>query len=160
MVSLALLAFCFAAPAVAGDSTEALDRARALEAEGMSELGAHFRFEEALLSEDNDRVTVFLSMPHGARVIIEELTLSIDGKPVVKHPYAVSELMLLQGRAEQLLYVSRLSRGEHQLKVDLKVMQGKVLPMRPYAFVKERTAKFIEVLLTGSPVRQIEVQEW
>lgn len=145
----------------AADAIDVLDRARALEAEGMANLTAHYRFEEGLLSEDNDRVLVFLSMPHGARVILDEITVLIDGKPVHRHAYGVNELLQLQGRATQLLYAGRISRGEHTIRFDVKTMQGKVLPMsQAFAFSKGRTAKYFEVQLAGQVARQVEVQEW
>lgn len=147
-------------PVQADDPVATLARARAVEAAGLADLSAFYRFEDGLLAEDNDRVLIFLSMPHGARMIMDELTVLIDGKPVLRHPYSVGELMLLQGRATQLLHVTRLPRGEHTLKVDIKVMQGRVSPMQPYTFTKERTSRYLEILLTGAPVRQIEVAEW
>ena len=127
----------------------------------MANLSAHHRFEEALLSEDNDRVLVFLSMPHGARVILDEITVILDGKPVHSHTYGVNELLLLQGRASQLLYAGRMSHGDHTIRFEVKTMQGKVLPMnRAFSFAKGRTAKYFEIQLVGAPARQIEVQEW
>lgn len=142
------------------DSFSILDRARKLETDGMILLGENFRFEDALVSEDNDRFMVFLSIPHGARVIVDEVSIILDGKVVHRHTYSTSELMLFQSRASQLLYVSRLPPGEHDIRIDVKTMQGKVLPMRAYAFVKERTAKFVDVRLAGAPVRTIEVADW
>lgn len=158
--AVTVLACVVAAPVAALDAIETLDRARTLEAEGMSDLASFFKFEDGLLAEDNDRVVVFLSMPHGARLIMDEVAVTIDGEVVLRHPYSVGELMLLQGRASQLLHVTRLPRGEHTIKVDLKVMQGRVMPMQPFAFTKERTSRYLEILITGSPVRQIEVVEW
>jgi hypothetical protein len=146
---------------IAGDSIDVLDKARALEAEGMSNLTAHYRFEEGLLSEDNDRILVFLSMPHGARVILDEIAVHLDGKPVHRHAFGVNELLLLQGRATQLLYAGRIARGDHAIRFEVKTMQGKVLPMnQPFGFSKGRTAKYFEVQLSGAPARQIDVQEW
>jgi hypothetical protein len=158
---LALVAFLAAGSATAADSTDVLERARALEAEGMTSLSAHYRFEEALLSEDNDRIAIFLSMPHGARVILDEINVIIDGKSVHRHVYGVNELLMLQGRASQPLYLSRIVHGDHTIKIEIKTMQGKVLPMlAPYAFSKGRTAKYFEILLSGAPARQIDLQEW
>lgn len=157
-----LIASLLQIPSVAAtdDPSDILNKALALEAEGTSLLGEHYRFEEALVSEESDRLMIFLSMPHGARVIIDEVTLSMDGKLLTKHAYSVSELMLFQSRATQLLYTSRISQGQHVLRVDVKVMQGKVLPMQAYTFFKEGTAKYVDVQITGAPVRQIEVTDW
>lgn len=137
-----------------------LEKAQKLEVDGMSLLTENYLFEESLFSEGSDRMMVFFSLPHGARVIIDEITLLIDGKPVAKHAYSVSELLLLQGRAVQLIYAGRIPIGDHTIKFEPKVIQGRVKPMSPYSFTKSRKPKFFEVELSGSPARQFEVKEW
>lgn len=126
----------------------------------MSLLSEYLRFEEELLAEDNDRVLVFLSMPHGARVIVDEIRLSIDGEQVERYVYSAGELVALRQRATQLVYASRIKRGEHTLMVNVRTMQGSVVPMKPYAFIKGRASKFMEIVIAGLPIRQIGIQEW
>lgn len=155
-----LLSLVAAASASAAGPVDTLNRARVLEAEGLAEMASLYRFEETLMTEDNDRVVVFLSMPHGARLIMDELVLYIDDQPVVRHRFTVTELMQLQGRAVKLLHVTRLPAGGHSIRIDLKVMQGRVNPMPTYLFTKSKASKFIEFLITGAPVRQVDVLEW
>lgn len=140
--------------------TVLLEKAQKLEVDGMSLLTENYLFEESLFSEGSDRIMVFFSLPHGARVIIDEVNLLIDGKPVAKHAYSVSELLLLQGRAVQLIYAGRIPIGDHTIKFEPTVIQGRVKTMSPYSFTKSRKPKFFEVELSGSPVRQFEVKEW
>lgn len=152
----------FVATASAGepDSAAVLDRARSLEAEAMAEMSSLYAFEEALMTEENDRVIIFFSMPHGARVILTEVVLTLNDKPVVNRPLSVGELLVLQGRGAQVLHATRLPIGDHRLRVDVKAMQGRVTPMPTFTFTKNKFSKFIQILLSGSPVRQFEVLEW
>jgi hypothetical protein len=153
-------ALILSAGAHAGDAVEVLERAQAVEVQGMDALTGHYRFEEGLMTEDSDRLLVFMSMPHGARVIINDLTLYLDDVEVVMHKYTVAELMQLQGRATQLLYATRVPRGEHRIRAEIRVTQGKVNPMKTYVFTKERSTKYLELQFAGSSVRQVEVAEW
>lgn len=143
------------------DSGSVLDRARALETESASLLLDHHYFEEELVSPESDRMVVFFSMPHGARVILTWLNLYLDGKLVLAHPYGVDELMLLQGRNSQLLFLARIPPGPHTLLAEVQAMQGQVKPMQQaYKFVKGKKAKFFELQFGGYPIREFEVAEW
>lgn len=155
-----LIAAAASSLAGAADPLVTLERSRTLEAEGLAKLAELYRFEETLMTEDNDRVIMFLSMPHGARVIMDELTLYVDDRPVVRDRFSVTELMQLQGRAVKLLHVTRLPAGGHSVRIDIKVMQGRINAMQPYLFTKSKASKFIEFVVTGAPVRQIDVLEW
>lgn len=137
-----------------------LERSRVVEADSMTLLMKHYRLEEELVLPQNDRLMVFLDMPHGGRVILSELTLYLDDKPVVTHSYSSSELMLLQSRNTQPLYVTRLPPGPHSMKIETKTMQGKVRPMNPYTFIKGPGAKYVEFQLVGSPAREVFAIEW
>jgi hypothetical protein len=159
-----LTAICVAILAMgvhAEDSGSLLDRTRALETESAALLYDHHLFEEELVSPESDRMVVFFSMPHGARVILTWLNLYLDGKLVLTHPFGVDELMLLQGRSSQLLFLARIPPGPHSLKAEVQAMQGQVKPMKAsYAFVKGKKAKFLELQFGGYPVREFEVVEW
>lgn len=142
------------------ESASVLDRARELEAEALADMASLYAFEETLMTEENDRVVIFFSMPHGARVILSDVVLTINDKPVVSRPLSVGELLVLQGRGVQLLHATRLPVGDHRLRVDVKVAQGRVTPMQTFTFTKNKFSKFIQVMLGGSPVRQFDVIEW
>jgi hypothetical protein len=157
---LAAVLFVGSASGSEPDSAAVLDQARSLEAEALAEMSSLYAFEEALMTEENDRVIIFFSMPHGARVILNEIVLSINDKPVVSRPLAVSELLVLQGRGAQVLHATRLPIGDYRLRVDVKVMQGRVTPMQTFTFTKNKFSKFIQVMLGGAPARQFEVIEW
>lgn len=160
LLAAALLMF-FALVVRADDVDVLLDRAMGLETESASLLFDHYRFEEDLAAPESDRMVVFFNMPHGARVILSELTLYLDGKPVFTHPYSTDELMLLQGRNSQLLFLTRVPQGPHSLKAEAKVMQGQVRPMQQaYKFSKGKKAKFLELQFAGYPIREFEVGEW
>jgi hypothetical protein len=156
----ALLALVSAAPH-ADEVDVLLERARSLETKSTDLLVDHYRFEDELVSPESDRLLIFFSLPHGARVIMTELTIYLDGKQVLSYPYSVDELMLLQGRSSQLLYLNRIPPGPHTLKAVVKVMQGSVQPMQqPYKFTKGKKAKFIELQLAGYGAREFAVTEW
>jgi hypothetical protein len=148
------------AAARADDATALLERLQVLEAESASLLLDHYRFEESLMTPDNDRLTVFLYMPHGARMILNDATLVLDGKPVLKHVFSVNELQTLRDRNALLFYVSRLPAGEHTLRLDVRAMQGRLVPMKTHAFVKGETPKFVEIQIAGYDERQPFAMDW
>lgn len=156
----ALLAFCLAGGAQAQEGTSVLDRARAIEAEGLSVLHGHHGFESALLSPDSDRLSVFLTMPHGARVILNDATLYIDDKKVLHHFFSVNELQALRDRASNIFFATRIAPGQHTIRLDVKTMQGTVVPMKTHAFVKGRAAKYIEIQIAGYDFRQPFATDW
>lgn len=142
------------------ESEAVLQRSRQLESATMSLLAEQFRFEENLLSPDSDRVAIFLSMPHGARVIINQVNLKLDGESVLTYTYSASELLSFQQRSAQLLYVGRIAPGRHVLRLEVKTMQGTVKPMKDYVFVKEDKAKFVDLQLVGYQVREVFANDW
>jgi hypothetical protein len=156
----ALLLGLSVAVARADEAATLLERSQTVETESTGLLLEHYRFEEALLSPDNDRLTVFLSMPHGARVIMNDVTLYVDEKKVLHHVFGVQELQLLRDRSSHLFYVSRLPPGSHSLRLEVSTMQGRVLPMKAYSFTKGHNAKFVELQIAGYPVREIDVIDW
>lgn len=149
-----------AASTQAQDGSAMLDRVRALEAEAFSVLHGHHAFESSLLSPDSDRLTVFLTMPHGARVILNDATLYIDDKKVLHHFFSVNELQALRDRASTILFATRIAPGQHSLRLDVKAMQGNVVPMKTHAFVKGRAAKYIEIQIAGYDYRQPFAIDW
>lgn len=160
LVAAALITTLPAAVAGAGDSHALLDQLRGLEAKGASLLVEHYRFEEALLAPDNDRMTVFLSLPYGARVILKNATLYLDGKVVLRHVFSLRDLEMLRDRATKVFYVSRIPPGEHSLKLDVQVFQGEVRPMAVYGFAKGRNAKFVHFQIDGADSRQVVTSDW
>lgn len=155
-----LLLGLWSAVAQGEDSGTLLERSRAVETGSAALLLEHYRFEESLLSPDNDRLTVFVTMPHGARVLLADATLTLNGKQVLRHYYSVDELQLLRDRNAQLLFVTRLPPGEHSIKFDVRAMQGRIVPMKPYTFVKGKNAKFVEFQIAGYEVREVFAVDW
>lgn len=137
-----------------------LQRSRQLETATMSLLAEQYRFEENLLSPDSDRLSIFLSVPHGARVIINQVELKIDGESVLVYTYSASELLSFQQRSTQLLYAGRIVPGRHTLRLDVKTMQGTVRSMKDYTFVKEDQAKFVDLQLVGYQIREVFASDW
>lgn len=158
--ALALAGISATGGALAQDSNVVLDRARALEAEGLSLLHGHHAFEASLLSPDSDRLTVFLTMPHGARVILNEASLYIDNKKVLQHVFSVGELQALRDRASKIFFATRIPPGQHTIRLDVQAMQGNVVPMKTHTFVKGRAAKFIEIQIAGYDYRQPFAIDW
>lgn len=149
-----------ASRAGAGDSVALLNQLRGLEAENTSLLAEHYRFEESLLAPDNDRLTVFLSLPYGGRVILRDATLYLDGKAVLQHVFSLSDLELLRDRATKVFYVSRVPPGEHSLRLDVQVIQGVVRPMGGHEFTKGKNAKFVHFQIDGGSVRHVVASDW
>lgn len=158
--ALLVLGFGMAGGVLADDANAVLDRARALEADGLSLLQGQHDFESSLMSPDSDRLTVFLTMPHGARVILNDATLYIDDKRVLQHVFSVGELQALRDRASKILFATRIAPGQHTIRLDLRAMQGNVVPMKTHAFVKGRGAKYIEIQIAGYDYRQPFAIDW
>lgn len=152
--------FLLTATVWADDSRALLEQSRAVEAEAIDALTEHYRFEEALLSPDNDRLTIFLTLQHGARVILDSVTLVLDGKSVYTHYYSVNQLLLLRERNSQLLFATRIPPGRHNMRLDVKVMQGNILPMKTFEFFKGNNSKFVELHIAGYDVREIFAVDW
>jgi hypothetical protein len=142
------------------ESETLLERSRQLESAALSVLAEQFRFEEGLLSPDNDRLAVFLSVPHGARLIINQVYLKIDGQTVLDYRYSATELLNFQRAGVQLLYAGRIAPGRHTIRLDVKTMQGLVQPMREYAFIKEDNPKFVSIQIAGYQVREVFAVDW
>lgn len=160
VLALSLVGLGVAGDVQAQDGGAVLDRARALEAEGLSVLQGHHAFESALMSPDSDRLTVFLTMPHGARVILNDATLYIDEKKVQHHYFSVNELQALRDRASLIFFATRVQPGQHSIRLDVKAMQGNLVPMKTHAFVKGRAAKYIEIQIAGYDYRQPFAIDW
>jgi hypothetical protein len=159
-LAVSLLLACSGAAALAEEPGVLLDKFRALESATVSLLAEQYRFEESLLSPDSDRIVVFLTIPHGKRVIIDQVNLKIDGKSTGVYTYSASELNRLRERASQLLYAGRLPPGAHTLRLEVKTQQGVVVPMKDYSFTKEDNAKFVEIQIAGYEIREIFVVDW
>lgn len=157
-----LIVFCLTAgrPVSAGEPELTLDRTRQVEAAALTLLAEQYRFEEGLLSPDNDRIVVFLSVPHGARIIIDQVQLKIDGKVVSTYSYAAGELLNFQQGGTQLLYAGRIPPGQHTLRLEVKTMQGAVQPMKEYLFAKEDSPKFLSIQIAGYQVREVFAIDW
>lgn len=165
LLRVALIAGCLGLATGARDLSAAgdgsvFDRARTLETEAMGLLLEHFNFEEGLLAPDNDRLTVFVSVPHGARMVLEQITLHLDGKVVATHRYGVAELTRFLNEATQQIYMTRIPAGEHVLRLDIRVLQGNVRQMKSFTFYKGKSAKYIDLQIAGDPVREVAVVEW
>lgn len=155
-----LLVSCLSASVLAAETEDTLVRSRSVETAALNLLAEHFRFEESLLSSDNDRIMVFLSVPHGARMIMEQVILRINDKPVLTYAFDGIQLLSFQRRSVQLLYAGRLAPGDYRLRLDVKTGQGTVLPMKDFTFTKEDIAKFIDIQLVGYNVREIYAVDW
>lgn len=155
---LLMLGLVGSAQAAASDLL--LQQSGGLEGRVLYVLREHFRFEERLLTPDNDRLLVFFSLPDGAPVILTQITLRINDKVILAHSYSGAELISLQRRSTQLLYIGRLPTGEHTIRLDVRVMQGNVRAMTKYVFVKDDNPKFIEFQLAGYDVREMVTTEW
>lgn len=144
----------------AAESEALLERSRQLESSALSLLAEQYRFEEGLLSPDNDRLAVFLSVPHGARLIINQVYLKIDGQTVLDYRYSATELLNFQRGGTQLIYAGRITPGRHTIRLDVKTMQGVVQPMKEYAFTKEDSPKFVGIQIAGYQVREVFAVDW
>ena len=159
-LSLVLLAFGLSS-ASAETGVSSLERVRALHAKGTAVLLGHQRLEDSLLFEDNDRLVVFMSVPSGGKMILDEVVLFLNGQEVVRYPYSGAELLKFQGRGEQVLYATRVPPGKHSIRLEAKMIEGRMKPMtKPYTFEKGRGGKFVEVQIVGSPDREVQVSDW
>lgn len=149
-----------ATPATADPATDALDAALRLESRGIALLVEQHQFEHALLAQDPERLSVFVSVTPAASAGLEEAVLHLDGKPVARHRYAPAELARLADGAVQPLYVGSVATGEHTVRLELRVRQGKVLAMPAFRFVKRAAPRVVELEIAGDATRQVRASSW
>jgi hypothetical protein len=147
-------------PAGPDRGAEVADHALQLEAKGLALLRAQYAFEHDLLAARPDRLSVFLSLPAGGAVTLDEVAVLVDGQPVVRHRYAPGDLSRLAAGAIQPLYAGPLAAGEHSIRLEVKTRQGKVLPMQALPFSKGERPRVVEFQLAGETTRQIRVNTW
>lgn len=158
-LAIAILLASLSSLGVSAERDNVLFSSRTLESATLSLLAEQYGFEERLSSPDSDQVVVFLSVPHGARVIVDQVDFKIDGNSVAIHTYGPSELLNFQQRGIHVIYAGKLSTGKHRLRLDVKTMQGTVKPMKDYSFVKEDSAKFIDIQIAGYQIREVFVAD-
>ena len=138
----------------------AIEESLRLEAQGAALLLEHYQVEQIMLAPDPDRLTVFLTIPPGSPIQLEEAVLFLDDKAVHKHRYTANELALLDDGAVQPLFIGQQAIGEHLLRIELRTKLGKVQPMGNYSFSKQASPRFIELQIVGTVGRQIKVAAW
>lgn len=156
----ALLCWVLIPPVQADDADTTLAQVRELESETTSLLLEHYLFEEALLTPDNDRLMVFMSIPHGASIILKSATLYLDGKQVFSHRYSSRQLERFLAASSQPLLITRIGPGPHRIKLEVTVISGTVNPMSEYRFSKGKTGKYVHFILAGERERSITVEDW
>ena len=144
----------------AQERSSPLDDALRLEARGNRLLLEHYRIEQALLSPDPDRLTVFLSLPPGPPVVLDEAVLHLDGRIVARHRYTPNDLSRLADGGVQPLYVGSIPPGAHQIRLELKTRQGKVQPAGVHVFSKTQQPGFVEFQIAGDAGRPVRVASW
>lgn len=72
-----LLGFFCTVSALAEEPGKLLERTRLAESKALSLLAEHYRFEESLLQPDGDRIVVFLTIPHGKSIIVDQVSLKL-----------------------------------------------------------------------------------
>jgi hypothetical protein len=141
-------------------TTDALDAALRLESRGLVLLVEQQQFERSLLSQDPERVVVFVTAAPGAQAGLEEATLHLDGKVVARHRYAPNDLSRLADGGAQPLFVGSIEPGEHALRLELRLKQGKAQPMPVFRFVKRGGPRVVELEIAGEAVRQVRAASW
>ena len=162
LAQVALLASSvgLSAAVVAQDRPSPMDDALRAEARGNQLLLEHFRIEQALLSPDPDRLTVFLSLPPGPPVVLDEASVHLDGRVVVRHRYSANDLARLADGGVQPLYVGSIAPGTHQIRLEVKTRQGKVQALGAHTFAKTQQPGFVEFQIAGEAGRPIRVSSW
>lgn len=137
-----------------------MDDALRVEARGNRLLLEHYRIEQALLSPDPDRLTVFLSVPPGPPLVLDEAVVHLDGRVIARHRYTPNDLSRLADGGVQPLYVGSITPGSHQIRLEVKTRQGKVQPLGAHAFAKTQRPGFVEFQIAGEAGRPIRVSAW
>lgn len=145
---------------VAQERVSPMDEALRVEARGNQLLLEHYRIEQALLAPDADRLTVFLSLPPGPPVVLEEASLHLDGRVIVRHRYSANDLARLADGGVQPLYVGSIPPGNHQIRLEVKTRQGKVQALGAHTFVKTQQPGFVEFQIAGEAGRPVRVSSW
>lgn len=141
-------------------TTDALDAALRLESRGLALLDEQQQFERSLLTQDPERVVVFVTAAPGAQAGLEEATLHLDGKVVARHRYAPNDLSRLAEGGAQPLFVGSVVPGEHALRLDLRFKQGKPQPMPVFRFTTRGGPRVVELEIAGDSIRQVRAASW
>ena len=149
-----------AGTARADATTDALDAALRLESRGLALLVEQQQFERSLLTQDPERLIVFVTAAPGAQTGLDEATLYLDGKVVVRHRYAPNDLARFSEGGAQALYVGSVVPGEHTLRLELRLKQGKTQPMPVFRFVKRGGPRVVELEIAGDATRQVRAASW
>jgi len=157
---IALVAALMLLPAAPAIAQSAIENSLRFEAQGAALLLEHYQIERTMLAPDPDRLTVFLSTQPGSPLSLDEVTLWLDGRPLVRHRYTAAELSRLADGAVQPLYIGALASGDHQLKLEARTRLGKLAPMNVFSFAKSGQPRYIELRITGDGVRQIKAAAW
>lgn len=76
------------------------------------------RLEEKLLYPSDTQVSLFVSLPKGAKFRLDAVEIQMDGKPVAHHLYSYKELEALQQGGVQRIYTGNIKKGDHELRVN------------------------------------------
>ncbi|BAU48545.1 AraC family transcriptional regulator [Sulfurifustis variabilis] len=77
------------------------------------------RLEEKLLYPSNTQVSLFVSLPRGAKWRLDAVEIQIDGKAVAHHLYTYKELEALRQGGVQRIYTGNVLKGDHDLRVSV-----------------------------------------
>jgi archaellum component FlaG (FlaF/FlaG flagellin family) len=108
----------------AGEAMQSLDQQVQDIKSDVLAIAAELRvLEEQLLHPSDSQVAVFVSLGGGAEaedVVLDSVSVSIDGEVVAEHVYSFKEIEALQKGGVQRIHTGNLRTGEHSLEVHLR----------------------------------------
>jgi hypothetical protein len=112
------------------------------------------QLEERLLFPSNTQVTLFVSVPKGAKFRLDAVRIQLDGKPVAHHIYSYKELEALQKGGVQRIYTGNVSSGDHSLQVEVTGKSGgSHFTLKEQVTVTKKVGpEIVEISLTDSRI--------
>ena len=149
-----------AAPAMADATSDVIESALRLEAQGLALLRDQYDFEQALMAQDPARLAVYLVAPGAASAGLEEAALFLDGKPAVRHRYSPADLDRLNQGAAHPLFVGATTEGEHTLRIEVRVRGARNVSTASLRLIKGSTPRFVELTVQSDAARSVRVGSW
>ncbi len=120
--------------------------------------------EDGVLSPPGFQLVVFTSLDANENFDLQEITLKIDDKIVVRRRYTPEETAGLRQGGTHRLYIGNLAEGPHRINAFVISARGDKKPQQEKSeikFVKARERKTIELRLTSFlGGTRINTKEW
>ncbi|MDN5862662.1 MAG: hypothetical protein L0H19_04350 [Salinisphaera sp.] len=107
------------------------------------------------------RWTVFVTVAPEAELVLQEVTLSVDGQVVVSHQYDKTQRSALAAGGAQRLHIGNLQTGRHQILISLRGSRDGDAYQREQTFAvdKQPGPRLVELRLTPEAPFAVQQQD-